>query len=235
MKKFVFAVLTAFIFLMTGCLSDEDGYSLNNFWVGFGIFQDSDRNALGYQIVMDNGDTLVPVTLNYNVYHFVEDGDRILVNYTILDDNAQNGEDVTEYFIQLNSIKKILMKGILDITEENQDSIGNDPLVVQDVWLTDSLLNFEIKYWGNNEIHYINLVKQPGELSDTTQQPIELELRHNNNGDGEYIPYTAFVSFQLSALQISGLDSVQFRVTSYDYEDEEFDYDSFYNYGENGD
>lgn len=232
MKRTVFAMLIASVILVTGCIDDDDHYSLSDMWVGFGIFQETDSNAGGYRIIMDNDDILVPVTTNFNVFHYVEDGDRVLVNYTILDDNNNTGDDVTEYFIKLNSVKKILMKGILDITEENRDSIGNDPLTVTDVWLTDSLLNFEIKYWGSSKIHFINLVKQPGELT-AEDQPIELELRHNDNGDIASIPYKAFVSFQLGELKIAGLDSVQFRVTGTDYDDEEFDYDGVFNYGEN--
>lgn len=219
---------------MTGCLTDEDGYSLNNFWVGFGIFHESDGDSNASQIVMDNGDVLIPISSNLNVHNYVEDGNRVLVNYTILDDKLNAGEDPSEYYIKLNSIKKILMKGIMDITEENQDSIGNDPIIIQDVWLTDSLLNFEIKYWGNSKVHFINLVKQPGDLTESSQ-PVELELRHNNNGDAESIPYTSFVSFQLSALQISGLDSVEFRVSAVDYQSNEFDFNGIYNYGENSD
>ena len=225
-------MLLASVFLVTGCLDDDDYYSLSDMWVGFGIFQETDSNANGYRIVMDNDDVLVPVTANFNVFHYVEDGDRVLVNYTILDDNSDAGEDATEYYIKLNSVKKILMKGILDVTEENNDSIGNDPIKVIDVWMTDSLLNFELKYWGSSKVHYINLVKQPGELT-SENQPVELELRHNNNGDDESIPYKAFVSIQLGRLEIPGLDSVQFRVTARDYDNEEFEYESVYHYGEN--
>jgi hypothetical protein len=129
----------------------------------------------------------------------------------------------------VNSVKKVLLKGILDITEENRDSIGNDPIIVKDVWMSDSLLNFEIKYWGRYEVHYINLVKEPGELTGA-DQPIELELRHNDNGDVEDIPYAAYVSFHLNELKIAGLDSVEFRVTSTDYDGKEFEYEGVYHY-----
>jgi hypothetical protein len=234
MKRTVFAILIASVFLMTGCLDDDDYYSLSDMWVGFGIFQETDSNAYGYRIVMDNNDVLIPVVSNFNVFYYVEDGDRVFVNYTILDDNSANGEDATEYFIRLNSVQNILMKSILDITEENSDSIGNDPITVTYVWLTDSLLNFELKYWGNSEVHFINLVKQPGELTEE-DQPIELELRHNANGDDESIPYKAFVSFRLGELEIAGLDSVQFRVTGKEYGNKDFDYEDVYHYRENSD
>ncbi len=234
MKRTVFAMLIASVFLVTGCLEDDDYYSLSDAWFGLGIFQETDSIAGGYRVVMDNDDVLIPVTSNFNVFHYVKDGDRVLVDYTILDDNSTDGEDATEYYIRLNSIKKVLMKGILDVTEENNDSIGNDPIKVVDVWLTDSLLNFELKYWGSSKIHLINLVKQPGELT-SEDQPVELELRHNANGDGESIPYKALVSFKLGELKITGQDSVQFRVTGMDYDNQEFDYDGVYHYGENND
>jgi hypothetical protein len=191
---------------------------------------------------MDNGDVLVPVASSYYnhwYYHGSNDahsklksGDRILINYTILDDNAENNADPSEYYIRVNSVKKILMKGILDITEENQDSIGNDPIIVKDVWMTDSLLNFEVKYWGRYKTHFLNLVKQPGEIT-AADQPVELELRHNSNDDVEDIPYAAYVSFKLDSIKIAGLDSVQFHVTGMDYDGETFEYDGVYHYGEN--
>jgi len=199
-------------------------------------------DPMEYQINMDNGDILIPVASGYGLpwYYYgtndpnsrLKTGDRILINYTILDDNANDGSDANRFYIRVNSVKKVLLKGILDITEENRDSIGNDPVIVREVWQTDSLLNFEIKYYGRYETHFINLVKEPGELTEDNQ-PIELELRHNDNGDVEDIPYAAYVSFRLDEIRIAGLDSVQFRVTSTDYEGELFEYEGVYRYGEN--
>lgn len=237
MKKIGILFLMSLTFIFSGCL-DDDGYSLSDMWVGFGILQETDDDPAEYRIIMDDDDeVLIPVASNYGSYHYADnshfkDGDRVLVNFTVLDDNGSDDEEPTEYFVKINSIRKILMKGILDITEENEDSIGNDPVIVNDVWMTDSLLNFKIKYWGYNETHFINLVKQPGELT-SNDQPIELELRHNSNDDEESIPYSAYVSFKLSALEIAGLDSVQFKVTYTDYDGDESDYDGVYHYGGN--
>jgi hypothetical protein len=206
-------------------------------WVGFGILKETGGNPSRYQIIMDNKDVLVPGASNYNHYYDSDhsqfkDGDRVLLNYTVLGDNKGENQDPTEYYIKINSIRKILMKGILDITEANKDSIGNDPIVVNDIWISDSLLNFRIKYWGHNKAHFINLVKQPGELT-SGDQPIELELRHNSNNDTESTLYSGYVSFKMNAIQIAGLDSVQFKVTYKDYNGQESDYEGVYRYGEN--
>lgn len=239
MKKYVFGILllglTAFL---TGCMEDEDQYSLGKFWVGFGIIEETGSDPEEYRITMDNGDVLIPIAADYHhhwYYHRTDsssrlhDGDRILINYTVLGDETDSEGNIEEYYVKVNSVKKILMKGILEITEENQDSIGNDPLIVEDIWQTDSLLNFKIKYWGSYKKHFINLVKQPA--SDATDaQPVVLELRHNANDDPEDFPYVAYVSFKLDELETEGMNSVSFTVTSTDYDGEEHVYEGDYEY-----
>jgi hypothetical protein len=230
MKKLGLGIFIGLILIMTGC-NDDDNYSLDDMWVGFGVLQITD--AASSTITMDNKDVLVPIASNYppGWLNDFEHGDRVLVNYTILDDDENEDGEVGTYYVKVNSLKAILMKGIMDITPENSDSIGNDPLNVIDYWITDSLLTFELRYWGYNEIHFLNLVKQPGEVLEANQ-PIELELRHNANSDDEAISYTAFVSFSLNELRIDGQDSVQFVVTATDYEDVEFSEEGWFKYGD---
>ena len=237
MKKIIFVLLVGFLFVFSGCL-DDDGYSLNDVWIGFGVVESTDS----YKIVMDDGEILYPIAFggyvpwNENDYsggqHKVKAGDRLMLNFTILDDKLNNAGEVTAYYVKVNSAKKVLTKGVLDITEANKDSIGNDPIIVQDTWMANGLLNFQLKYYGRNETHFINLVKQPGELT-AEGQPFQLELRHNKNDDAEDIPYTAFVSFHLDTLQIAGLDSVRFKVICKDYDDKPFEYNGVYKYTEN--
>lgn len=241
MKKYLSGILLGILVITNGCL-DEDEYSLNRMWVGFGMIEETNSDPLTYKINMDNGDVLVPVASDYNHHWYydtsgntgsrLQTGDRVLLNYTIIGDNAGDGEEAEKYYIKVNSVMKILLKGIMDITPENQDSIGNDPITVKDWWINDSLLNFEIKYWGRYEIHFINLVKEPGNLTEE-DQPIELELRHNDNNDVKDFPFAAYVSFKLNDLKIDGLDSVRFRVSCTDYNDEIFEFDGVYNYSEN--
>ena len=235
MKKLLFGILAGFLIFFTGC-NDDDGYSLGNVWIGFGILEDADS----YKIVMDDGEILYAVAFgNYDQWydhdysgkdHKIEVGDRLMVNFTILDDKKNDSGEIIAYYVKVNSAKKVLTKGILDITEENKDSIGNDPIIVKDCWMASDLLNFQLKYYGRNQTHFINLVKQPGVLT-SENQPFELELRHNKNDDAEDIPYTAFVSFKLDSLKVEGLDSVRFKVTGKDYDGKLFEYEGVYKYG----
>jgi len=236
MKKFRIGIFIGLILLIVGCL-DDDGYSLDKMWIGFGVVQESDDEQLS--VVMDNGDKLIPITWSYyqtrdgqlfqDVQNHLENGDRVIVNYTILDDDGSDADEIETFFVKVNSIKSVLMKGVMNITPEIEDSLGNDPIIVEDYWMTDSLLTFKLKYWGYNQTHFLNLVKYPGELTESNL-PIELELRHNANDDEETVPYSAFVSFSLNELRIDGLDSIQFVFTSTDYEGIEFSVDDVFDY-----
>lgn len=200
---------------------DESG----KYWIGFGVIDV--KSASEYTIKMDDGSELFP---RDSRYHWDEDEDstRVLVNFTIVEDKKVDN-NTEEYYVRVNSVKTILFKGILDITEEIEDSIGNDPIHVRDVWTVNNMLTFKLDYYGNGMVHYVNLVKQPGEIT-ADDEPIQLELRHNNRDDAPNYRMSAFVTFDLSTLQIAGKDSVKFKVTGKDYAGNNFKYDGVYRY-----
>jgi hypothetical protein len=229
MRTLVIYLLVIMSVVATSCQKDDDNYSLGKFWVGFGVVDKTGSESITIQ--MDDGSVLFPVA-GHTHGNWYEDEGRVLVNYTILDDKQVN-EEVKEYYVKINSLRKILKKGILEITPAIEDSIGNDPLVMKHAWISSNqLLNFELRYYGNSGIHFINLVKQPGEIS-ADDQPVELELRHNKNNDLESYLFNAFVSFDLSAIQISGQDSVRFVVKSKDYHGTLKTFEGTYRYGTN--
>ena len=209
------------------CDLDDDAYSLGKFWIGFGLIDTGDSGNSNFTIEMDDGSVLYPIN-SYHSRNCIDDYERVLVNYTILGDKLIDDEN-REYYVRINSLKDILYKGIFDITPETEDSIGNDPIHVHKVWLSNNLLTFELDYYGYDKIHYINLVKEPGELTGP-DQPIQLELRHNDRDDEKRYRLSALVTFDLEALQIAGQDTVQFTVTANDFEGEDFSYTRVYRY-----
>ena len=225
MKKLVFYLMMgAMLSFLPGCDLDDDEYSLNDAWVGYGLVQ-KDADAGLSQIVMDDNEILFPVSTDY-WWHQVKDNDRVLVNFSIIG-NKNNENHDEHYYVKINSLRKILYKGILEITPEMEDSIGNDPIDVKDKWIKNNLLNFELRYRGGSKIHFINLVKQPGAI---TTEPVILELRHNNNDDPDNIPMLAVVTFDLSSLKIQGKTSTQFKVIAKDLDGEDFEYTGEYKY-----
>ena len=225
-KLFVLLLVGSLFSLMTGCELDDDGYYVDNAWVGFGLV-DKDASSESYTIKMDDGEVLYPATYS-RFDKVVSDNERVLVNFTILG-NKDNPDHNEYYYVQINSLRKILYKGIFDITPAKEDSIGNDPIYVEDKWVKNGMLNFELKYWGGNKTHFINLVKQPGEIN-TTNGPVILELRHNDNGDLGDFPLSAFVSFDLSALKVPGKNSTPFKIIAKGFDGKDFEYTGEYKY-----
>lgn len=230
MKRVIFALLVTVSFLFAGCLNDDDGYSLGDIWIGFGIVEDEQS----FKIRLDGGQILIPVSFpDYrSSVPVLKTGDRVFLNYTVLDEKMNDDEEIEAYYVKINDYEKVLMKGILDITEAIEDSIGNDPIIVLDHWVSNNLLNLKLKYWGEQKKHYINLVKEPGVLT-AGDQPFELELRHNDNDDNQSIAFVSFVSFKLDSLEINGLDSIRFKVSSKNYNNETITFEKVYKYSEN--
>jgi hypothetical protein len=227
MKKLLIFLMMGALFSLTGCDMDNDDYSLHDAWVGFGLVQ-KNAESDSYQIVMDDNEVLFPVSTNDYMWYELKNNDRVLVNFTIVG-NKKNENHDEYYYVTLNSVKKILYKGILDITPAKEDSIGNDPIKVKDTWIKGNMLNFELKYYGGNKVHYMNLVKQPGAIN-TANGPVVLELRHNNKDDNGNIPLSAVVTFDLSALKVQGKTSTAFKVVAKDFDDKTFEYTGEYKY-----
>ena len=233
MKKIGFIMLAIMSIAIFSCLDDDEGYSLNNQWGGFGMVHGEEDS---FVIVLDEdekgkNEVLQPVA--WSSYpdwgDDFENGSRIWVNFTILDEVLNDDKTVNHYLVKVNSFSNILMKGILQLNEENEDSIGNDAIDVQSYWMSDSLLNFKLRYLGYDKIHYLNLVQNEGVPQDENE-PIKLELRHNANDDNNSLSYTAFVSFSLNQLRIAGKDSISVEVTSVDYEGESHTFQQVFNY-----
>ncbi len=219
-------MLAGVTFLMTSCLSDDDSYSLDNMWVGLGVVDKDD--AGDFTMHMDDGSVLFPSIIHDNCDQ-LEDSDRVLINYTILSDKVVS-DTRKEYYVKINSVREILKKGIIEITPAMEDSIGNDAAVILDAWVSrNQFLNVEFQYYGRSKVHFINLVRAPGALQ-AGDQPIELEFRHNDNDDVAQYPMKALVSFDLGGLQIQGLDSVRFRMTSVDYDEDVHTFEGVYRY-----
>lgn len=226
----LFLLITIATFALNSCDFDDDDYSLSNMWVGFGLTDNVNDESNTFVLKMDDGSVLYPVA-NQVPWFDIEPDQRLLVNFTILGDKKVTDTE-EEYYVRINSLKKVLYKNIFEITPEKEDSIGNDPIHVKDAWLNGNMLTFELQYYGNSQIHYINLVKQPGELT-AADEPIELELRHNNRNDEPYVQMTAFVTFKLDNIKIAGQNSVDFKVTGIDFNNTTYEDSGTYSYESN--
>lgn len=219
-----FALFVLIVSSLFSCSKDEE-YSLNKFWVSAATIQTGEVRP--YLIATDNGDKLFPSTSNIR-YFKPTHGQRVWVSYTILGD----ANDKFDYYVKVNDMREILTKRILTLTEANKDSIGNDPLEIENVWFSGDYLTIGFVYGGGGAIHFINLVRNTENLETEDNVPI-FEFRHNSNHDRYNNAMRGWVSFDLSELKVEGQDSVKFilKSTSFD-EKKPFERELIFEYGE---
>lgn len=200
LKQFVFFVVLST--LLIGC-SNRDGFSLDNYRIDIATIENPQKNP-EFFMRLDNNSLLWTAASNFSNYR-PKDGQRVIANYSVLFDKRATGK--YDYDVKLNDVYEVLTKGIFEITPEKQDSIGNDSVYVSKMWIGNKFLNVEFYYYGQNKIHYINLV------SDTAKTypgdgKVHLEFRHNANNDASIIKRVGVVSFDISSLQTDTSDSV---------------------------
>lgn len=172
-------------------LDDDNGYADYPFArATINVIEGND-----YYFSMDDGKTIYPGdTTNIRGYK-VKDGQRAHVWMDLLDEKV-SGYD---YNARIMYIRDILTKGIIPITEATQDSIGNDPVNITNVWFGGGYLNIEFQLLGTNnpsDPHMINLVRDENAGEEKTDGYINLEFRHNLNGDYPHEIYYGLVCFK---------------------------------------
>ena len=200
MKKSNIAILLfILVSLLTSCFKESEGtFSV----LGTVTITNEDmiiETDVGERLLVDNptGSSAL-----------VSNGDRVIVDFTLVDKPVPEGFD---YLINIHNIVKVLFKPVLILTDEIADSIGNDEFEINSLWLEKDYLNLSFSYIGGNELHLINLIRYPGAISNDT---INLEIRHNDNGDIATSTLKGFVTFDLTSLRNEVTESVVLHITA---------------------
>lgn len=207
--------------LFTSCDKQEGKYSIGDFIVSFGIVEKSPDSEEGsYQIRLDNGDRFVTVTPSASVAD-IHVGQRVFVNFAPFEDKV-NPDNSKIIYGNINLIHNILYKDVLQLSEVNNDSIGDDPINLKDSWITgDSILTVGFNFYTAGSIHAINLADNAE--GDGITKPFVFEFRHNANGDRLLYKASGYVSFKLNRYRIAGGHKVAFVVRYTDYEGKRVD------------
>lgn len=126
-----------------------------------------------------------------------KDGQRIIAYYTLLAD--KRATHLYDYDVYLNNVYTVLTKGIFNVTKSTQDSIGNDSVYIDRMWIGGDYLNVEFSYAGYNKTHFINLVNDTSKVF--TDGKIHLYFRHNSNSDAPAYFRPGIASFNIKSLQ----------------------------------
>lgn len=224
--KLIFSlIVTLTAFCMHSC-SDDDGYSLDNFTVQLATVNTIDSQSGTYFLILDNGESLWPAVSDVN--YSPHNNQRVIVNYTLLSDQI-NGYD---HYVKINGISDILTKNIVELTPNNEATIGNDPIDILQLWPGDHYLNFHyVINVGNEFQHTINLVQNKLNNKYMENDTLVLELRHNANGDPAKFERSSYASFDMKPFEIKEQDSINIKVQIKNINNVKKEYSLIYRYG----
>ena len=207
--------------VFASCKKDHDYYSVGDFIVTFGTIEKKSATANDYVIHLDHGDNVVPIATSISWFD-IKNNQRVLVSFNPLSDEKLTDSTVT-YLAKITGLRDILFKDVKKYTEVADDSMGHDPIIIKDAWIskTGGILTIDMKYYTQGSVHYINLIDN-GEANGI-DKPFILELRHNARGDRKDYPATGYVSFRLDYLKLAGKNETRFFVRYTDYDDRRID------------
>ena len=214
--------LIGLMFVLFSC-DDNNKYSLGDFRIDIATIEPVGDNA--YALVLDNGDRLWPAATD--VRYLPKFNQRAIVNYTILSD--RQGEFT--HYVKVNDIWNVLTKKAIELNAMNADSIGNDPVKVNGIWVGGDYLNVDFMFnYGGIRPHAINLVENT--LSSTASpDAIDLEFRHNSYESANTMLYEGFACFDLKPFRKDDVDSVALSIKVKDWDGEK-KYDVVYKYNQ---
>lgn len=186
--------------VFVSCHDDENNNSLNDFHISIATVENPNLSS-NFLFRLDDNSLMFASSTNIPFY-IPKDGQRIIANYSIISKMATGS--IFDYSVKLNDAYPVLTKSIFPITTATQDSIGNDSVLIDEMWIGSDYLNVKFIYPGFNKIHFINLVSDSSKVY--TDGKIHLEFRHNANGDVPTYYKSGIVSFSLKSLKSKATD-----------------------------
>ena len=187
-------LIVALLPLFVSC-EDQSNNDLNNYQVDIATVQNP-YNETSFFFRLDNKKRMWVDESVYSGYA-PKDGQRIVANYTLLSDKSAT--HLYDYDVRMNDVYEVLTKTIFNVTKATQDSIGNDSISIEDIWIGSDYLNVQFVYPGYNKTHFINLVNDTSKVF--TDGKTHLYFRHNSNSDTPVYLKSGIVSFNIKSLQ----------------------------------
>ena len=164
-----------FLLLFFGC--EKESIRIDDFFVEFAIVK---KNESNFAFLLDNGKVL---TLKSPTNLDLEDGKRVILNYTPLEDG----------FIKVNSARRVFMDSIkIDGYPEN---IKTDPVKIISVWVSGNYLNMSLESDYHSKAHQAALFRDMNVNEQT------LYFSYSREDDPAGAPTLTYLSFNLESLQ----------------------------------
>lgn len=191
------ALLLCCLPLLHSCLNDWDDADYSSLAIGTLRIVEGRE----YYFALDEGTKMYPGDTTAVRNYPLVDGQRAFISFNLLDEQV-TGYD---YNARINHIENILTKDVYRMPAEKADSIGDDRININSLWITDNYLNIQYQFFYGNQPekkHMLNLVVN--EASDGTHDQegyLTLEFRHNAYDDNQSLQSTpGVVSFKMNGI-----------------------------------
>lgn len=211
--------------LLVACNDNDKDYSLDKFVVSLVTVENTNQET-AFFMQTDDSTRLWTAATNLKYYR-PKDGQRLIANYTLLSDKPSGA--AYHHDVKLNDVYEVLTKDIFAVTADTQDSIGNDNIYIEEMWIGSHFLNVEFVYPGSNKMHFINLVSDTSKVYNDGK--IHLEFRHNANNDYPSYNRWGIVSFNLKSLETQPTDTLHIVVHTKEFDLGAKTYNFSYRYG----
>lgn len=203
MRKFLFALSIALFFgvSFTSCF-DDDQESTPIRYLEMGIVKIGTSDEVR---VFTDSEWLLELD-SYPMNFDFEEDQRVMIQYSVSEQNKEDAE--YDYLVDVYSVQEVRLKDVIELNEENRDTIGEDQIYINEVWVSGDFLNIDFQFYGDGEVHYINLVKDPDEQTDDVSK-VYLQVRHDARDDEMVDIYRGIMSFRLEPLQVESLEEVE--------------------------
>lgn len=151
---------------------------LDNFLVEFAIVLKTASSTISFKL--DNGTILIPEKSTTNE---LENGNRVLMNYTPLENNT----------IQINNIRKVFMESYHD--KGYPEKVIKDPIKVISIWQSGKYLNMSFVVDYHSKTHTTGLFRDI-EAEETT-----FYFSYSREEDPPGAPTQTYLSFNMEELQ----------------------------------
>lgn len=212
MKKKIYLLLTLSCVICSFIFQSCNEEKIDNMKYILGTVKKIDETSYYFT----NGkDTFLPV----NEYSYkVTDGQRAFVYFYISSKENMN----YDYNIDVQDIKNVLTKDVVEVTEDNKDSFGNDKAKIVDVSITDGYLNLRFHAPSGSKDMVVNLVKNNinplGGINDDDRVVLEFRLKNENTDTANSLG-SGIVSFKLGKYDPETLKKSGIRLVYRDLND----------------
>ncbi len=172
----IFSVLALLLF--ASC--DKDETRIPDFLVEFATIIKTESSV---RIKLDNGNVLSPE----DPFDFdVENGNRVIINYTPLENSV----------IKVNRIEQIFL-GEIKI-KEDPNEVKSEPIKIISIWSRGSYLNLSFQVDYHSKAHSVALLK------DTQSNTNKLYIVYSREDDPAGAPTLRHLSFNIESLKNEG-------------------------------